>query len=97
MHLYHKEIAGMFIVERFVAFGNAAPTFHALAMQVCCECDPTAGASSLLIDTTARCAYYPERLLHKGHPIHAPTHYLFYFYNISITKLSTCSLSLVRP
>lgn len=42
MHLYHKEIAGMFIVERFVAFGNAAPTFHALVMQVWlrrCDCD----------------------------------------------------------
>lgn len=34
MHLYHKEIEGMFIVEHFVAFGNAAPTFHVLAMQV---------------------------------------------------------------
>lgn len=43
MHLCHKEIAGMFIVERFVAFDNAAPTFHALAMQVWLRrCDTTA-------------------------------------------------------
>lgn len=56
MHVYHKEIAGMFIVERCVVFGNAAPTFHALAMQVWlrrCDCDPTAGASSQRIRITA--------------------------------------------
>lgn len=101
MHLYHKEIAGMFIVERFVPFGNAAPTFHALAMQVWlrrCDSDPTAYAWRIFAaNRYPRCACHPEPLLHKGHAIHAPIRYLSYIYNILITKLSTCSLSLVRP
>lgn len=81
MHFYHKEIAGMFIVERFVAFGNAAPTFHALEMQVwlrLCDCDPTSRrifAANRYHRTLARCACYPEPLLRKGLSIHPPTRY----------------------
>lgn len=94
-----QKIVGMFIVERYVVFRKAAPTFHPLAMQVWlrrCDYDPP-GASSPRIGTAARCAFYPEPLLHKGHTIDALTRYLSYFYNIPIRKLSTCSLSLVRP
>lgn len=92
MHLYHKEIAGMFIVERFVAFGKA-PTFHVLAMQVFLRTMTATrppGASSQVC-ASARCVSYPEPPLRKGHAIHAPTRYLYniYYPTFTIVKIQS--------